>query len=123
MNNISDLSGAELKAYAERGIIRIVNDKPIPTRIEQTPEYQKHKHLAGHPIHVSEASRKYEIAHQTLSRYANKGIIKKLKRAGNKTMLDESYVAYVAEVFKSRDGQGKWMFDKDGLPYVPTTNR
>ena len=118
---ISNLSPTELKNYVARGIIRVVNIQSIPTRIEETPEYKKFKHLAGHAIHLSEAARKYGIAQQTLSRYAVKGIIKKLKPVKNRTMVDESYVAYVKEVFESRAGQGKWMFDDQGLPYTPTT--
>ena len=119
---VSDIPAHELKSLIERGIIKVMNTQSIPTRIEDTPEYKRHKQLAGQPIHVSEAERKYRIAHQTISRYAKKGIIKKLKPVKNKTMLDESYVAYVAEVYrKTKEGQGRWMFDKDGLPYITST--
>lgn len=116
---ISDLSPAELKSYAERGIIQIVITNKLPTRIEDTPEYKKNAHLAGTQIHISEAARKYDIPQQTISRYVTKGIIKSIGRDGNKIMLDESYVAYAKEVIKRKKaGQGKWIFDKDGLPYI-----
>lgn len=116
---IRDLSPAELKSYSERGIIQIVINTKIPTRVEETPEYKANKHLAGTPIHISEAARKYKIPHPTLSRYVARGIIKVLGKDGNKVMLDEAYVAYVHQVIKRRKpGQGKWMFDKRGLPYM-----
>lgn len=116
---LRELSPAELKSYAERGIIQIVIKNKLPTRIQETPEYRKASHLAGIKIHISEAARKYKIPHQTISRYVTKGIIKTLGKDGNKVLLDESYVAYVKEVITHKKaGQGKWMFDKDGLPYI-----
>lgn len=116
---LRDLSPAEIKSYAERGIIQIVIKNKLPTQIEDTPEYKKHKDLAGQPIHISEAARKYKIPHPTISRYVTKGIIKTLGKDGNKVLLDESFVAYVKEVIKRKKaGQGKSFFNKDGTPYI-----
>lgn len=116
---LRDLSPAKLKSYSERGIIQIVITNKLPTKIEDTPEYKANKHLAGTPIHMSEAARKYKIPHQTLSRYVKKMIIKTIGKNGNKVLLDEAYVAYAKQVIKRRKaGQGKWMFDENGMPYI-----
>lgn len=121
---LQSLTPAQLKSYIERGIIKVVNTQPFPTRVEETPEYKKHARLAGHPIHLSEASRKYDIALSTLSRYVRSGVITKIKTEKNRIILDEARVAYVWEVLKNNpDSQGKWLFDKQGLPYSPTTTK
>lgn len=119
MKNIRDIPAAELKSLIERGIIKVVKTSKIPTRVEETPEYKKTAHLAGKPIHISEAARKYKIPHPTISRYVTKGIIRTLGKDGNKVLLDESFVAYVKEVIKRKKaGQGKSFFNKDGTPYI-----
>lgn len=90
-----------------------------PTRIEETPEYKQVQSLAGKPIHISEAARKYKIPQPTISRYIQKNIIRVIGKDGNKILLDEAYVAYAKIVIRRRKaGQGKWMFDANGLPYL-----
>lgn len=117
---IAELPPAELKRYIERGIIKVMKSQPIPTRVEETPEFKKHKKLLGHPIHLSEACRKYELALSTLSRWVKLGIVKKIGAKKNKIILDEAYVAYAVEVLKERpDSKGRWLFDKTGMPYTP----
>jgi hypothetical protein len=88
-----------------------------PVNKEDLPEYKKHAHLKGTPIWVSEASRKYEIADQTIINWARKGFIKFLGYDKNRKLLDEADVAYCAEIYNKRKGQGKWLFDSKGLPY------
>ena len=88
-----------------------------PDRIEDLPEFQANEHLIGQAIHMGDASRKYGIPHPTLSRWAKKGFIPVLGKDGQKTLLDEGYVAYCATVYKNNPGQGKRIFDKDGFPY------
>lgn len=92
-----------------------------PTPKEKLPEYKKHKHLKGVPIWISEAWRKYDISTKTLSRWASAGYIKTLGLDGNRVLLDEADVAYCAEVYRQRSGQGKWLFNPDGTPYRPKT--
>jgi predicted site-specific integrase-resolvase len=119
---IKDLSPNELKSYIRRGIIKVVNTQPIPTRIEDTPEFKKFKHLAGKPIHLSAACSKYDIALSTLSQWVHRGLIKRLGKEKNKVMLDEAYVAYAVEVKKTYpNSKGKWLFDTNGTPYIPAT--
>jgi len=110
--DLEKLSPTQLKSLISRGILRVM---------EETPEYKKHAALRGQPIHVSQAAREYDIPHPTISRWVKKGYIKTLGKDGNKLLLDWSYVAYCAEVYKTRKGKGKWIFDENGLPYTPET--
>jgi hypothetical protein len=125
---LEQLTPFELKYYIERGNLKVMEIEPIPprpTRIEDTDEFKKHAELIGTPIHLAEASRKYKIALATLSRWVGRGLIKKFPNKvvyKNKIMLDEAYVAYAAEVFKSRKyTKGRWLFDTDGTPYIKTS--
>lgn len=121
---IDNLSPAQLKNYVERGIIKVMTTQSLPTKIEETPEYRKHKRLAGQSIHLSEASRKYNIAQPTLSRWVKRGVIKKLGVEKNRIILDESFVAYAAEVMKEHpQHQGRWLFGENGMPYAPTKTK
>ena len=80
---------------------------------------EKYKHLEGQIIGIAEAGRKYGVPHPTISRWVKKGFIRIKGQDGQKMLVDESDVAYCAEVYNSRRGQGKWVFDKNGLPYIP----
>jgi len=114
---ISKLSPSELKSLVERGILRVtMSNGKIPTKIEETPEYQQFKHLKGKKIHIGEASRKYDIPNPTITRWKHKGFLKVLGTDGQKILLDESYVAYCAYVYCQSPGSGRWAFTKDGLP-------
>ena len=96
---------------------------PVQRR-EDHPLYKQVAHLRGKPIHVSAAARKYHIPHGTLSRWAKKGIVRKLGKEKNRTLLDEADVAFCALVYHQRGGQGKWLFDPTtGLPYNPKRRR
>jgi predicted site-specific integrase-resolvase len=100
-----------------------VRDKFAQTlRKEDLPEYKKFAHLAGQSIWLSEASRLYNIPQQTISRWVQMGIIKKLEPSGNKVMIDQADMAYCAEIYHSRQTkQGRRLFEKNGLPYKPKT--
>jgi predicted site-specific integrase-resolvase len=87
---------------------------------EYREDYKRFEHLANSPIGVREASRKYNIPNQTISRWYTKGYIKLLSIDGQKKYLSEQDVAYCAEIYHSNDGkQGKWLMDKNGVPYIP----
>jgi hypothetical protein len=116
MSQINNLPANELKQLIQRGIIKAVITKPIPTTIEATPEYQKFKHLKGVEIHVAEAGRKYEVLQQTITRWKQKGFIPVLRQEGQKLFLDESYVSYCVYVYQKTGGQGKWAFNQNGTP-------
>jgi hypothetical protein len=99
-----------------------VRDNAQTLRKEDLPEYKKFAHLTGQSIWLSEASRLYNIPQQTISRWVQMGIIKKLEPSGNKVMIDQADMAYCAEIYHSRQTkQGRRLFEKNGLPYKPKT--
>ncbi|MEP0807636.1 MAG: hypothetical protein HRF47_19330 [Chloroflexota bacterium] len=128
------VSQARLKSLIDNGKINaamigeeiVVNEDEVRsqavTRKEDLPEYKKHAHLKGTPIWISEAARKYDIPHPTISRWVRAGIIGQLGMDGNKNLIDEADIAYCAEIYHSRKTkQGRRLFDDDGLPYTPKT--
>ncbi|MCF6277328.1 MAG: hypothetical protein L3J16_01055 [Anaerolineales bacterium] len=110
-----------LKAVRIKG--ETVVDETKVAQIESQPkkedlaEYKRFAHLAGEKIWTSEAARKYNINHQTLSRWVQARYIEKLDSDGYKTYLNEQDVAYCASVYERRRGSGKRAFNKDGTPY------
>lgn len=84
---------------------------------ESLPEYRENEDLRGVPISINEAGRKYKINTSTLTRWMQRGLIRRLGKDGRKTLLDEADVAYCARVYQTNSGQGKWVFDESGRPY------
>ena len=80
-------------------------------------EYKQLAYLAGKKIWLSEAARKYDISHVTLSHWIVAGYIKRLDDDGYRVYLNEQDIAYCATVYEKRKGQGKRVFNKDGTPY------
>ncbi len=127
------LSQARLRSLVESGKIRagviegkmVVSEEEVReqaiVRKEDLPEYKKHAHLKGVPIWISEAERKYGVANPTISVWVKRGIIKVIGYDKNRKLIDEADMAYCAEIYNQRRGQGKWLFDKNGLPYKPKT--
>jgi predicted site-specific integrase-resolvase len=124
------MAEAKLRDMVEKGTIKagklptgeiVVSEqdtqaqKPMPK--EELPEYKKHAHLKGQAIWLMEASRKYEISSGTLARWMKAGYITRLSSDGYRTFVDEADVAYCAEIYSQRNGQGKWLFNSDGTPY------
>jgi predicted site-specific integrase-resolvase len=85
---------------------------------EERPEYKRFAHLIGVQIGIGEGGRKYGIPQQTISRWVKRGIIKRLSQAGQKILIDEADLAYCSEIQRSNPGQGKWLFDPNGLPHT-----
>ena len=123
----------ELKKMARSGKINaavlpdgdmVVSDDSIKAKIlkkEDLPEYKKFADLADETIWVSKAARKYGISQSTISRWTQLGYIKKTGKQGNKRLLNAQDVAYCAEIYNTRKGQGKRIFDQNGMPYIPKT--
>jgi hypothetical protein len=86
---------------------------------EELPEYRKHMHLKGMVIGIAEAGRKYKVPRTTIGRWVQLGYIDRTGQQGQKILLDEAEVAYCAEIYKRRGGQGRWLFRPDGTPYTP----
>jgi predicted site-specific integrase-resolvase len=129
------LAEASLRALVEKGTIKagklptgeiVVSEQDAlsqkPTPKEELPEYKKHVHLKGHATWISEAGRTYGISSQTILQWTRAGIIRVLGKDGNKVLLDEADVAYCAEIYRQRGGQGKWLFNSDGTPYKPQSD-
>jgi len=127
------ISQARLKAMIEHGKIKaamimgelVVSESEIRSesdlRKEDLPEYKKHAYLKGVPIWISEAARKYNVLQPTITNWVKAGIITRLGIDGNKVLIDEADVAYCAEIYHQRRGQGKRVFNEKGLPYKPRT--
>ncbi len=90
---------------------------------EDLLEYQQYNHLKGVEIEFGEAARKYRIPPATLHGWVSKSIVKTINRQGKRVTLDEQDVAYCAKIYEQRKGQGRWLFDKNGLPYMPKSTR
>ena len=84
---------------------------------EALPEYRENAGLQGTPISINEAGRKYKLYTSTLTRWMQRGLIRRLGKDGRKTLLDEADVAYCARVYHLNSGQGKWAFDEAGRPH------
>jgi hypothetical protein len=125
MSNYGDLtklSRNQLLSLVNHGILKVM--QPFSTQEltldkTQLPEYQMFQHLRGIGISISAASRKYDVPHPTISRWVKKGLIAIIGHDLNRVLIDEADIAYCAEVRKDRIGQGKWLFAKDGTPYIP----
>lgn len=122
----------ELKKMAQSGKINaavlpggdmVVSENSVKekTRKEDLPEFKQFNSLAQLPIWLSEAERKYGISTPTLSRWVKAGYISKIGLDGNRVLLNEQDVAYCAEIYKKRGGQGKRIFAQNGTPYQPKT--
>lgn len=84
---------------------------------EALPEYKENQDLRGTPISINEAGRKYKLNTSTLTRWMQRGLIRRLGKDGRRTLLDEADVAYCARIYQLNHGQGKWVFDEAGRPY------
>jgi len=94
-----------------------------PTPKENLPEYRRHADLKGKETWISKASRDYDIPNPTISRWVQHGYICSLGTHGNKTLIDEADVAYCAEIYRRRGGQGRRLFNPDGTPYTPVAQQ
>jgi len=130
------LAEARIRALVESGTIKaamvgdtvVVQESEVqhsgkPLHKEDLPEYKAVEHLRGTGVGVGEASEKYGIGFSTIFRWYQKGLIGEVERVmvqgGEKILLDECDVAYCVSVYRKIGGQGRRVFDKNGLPYRP----
>ena len=97
--------------------------QPSGTQKEDLPEYRKFSFLSMQSIGISEAARKYEITFSALQKWVVRGYITRLGQDKNKILLNEQDVAYCAEIYRSHRGRGNWLFNFDGTPYVPRSEK
>jgi hypothetical protein len=116
------IQSGKIKAVEIAGEIAVSENSLLSNlKKEELPEYKKFAHLAGQAIWVSEAARKYGVPQKTLSRWFERDLIKSIGKDKNRILLDEQDVAYCAEIYNERRGQGKWIFNPDGTPYISKT--
>jgi predicted site-specific integrase-resolvase len=97
----------------------LINQADIVTTLplHDRPEFAEFSHLAGVKISMSEASRRYGIVHQNISRWVKNGMIERLGILGKQVLIDEAQVATAAKIYNSQGGkQGAWVF-QGGMPY------
>jgi predicted site-specific integrase-resolvase len=116
------IQSGKIKAVEIAGEIAVSENSLMSNmKKEDLPEYKKFAHLAGQAIWVSEAARKYDVKLSVLHKWVHKNYIKIIGKEKNRILLDEQDVAYCAEIYSERRGQGKWVFNPDGTPYTLKT--
>ena len=127
---------AELKRLAQSGKIKAVQlpggdmvvsenelEFPVIKNQDELKAY-KDKHyaeLAGEATWISEAARKYDVPNPSVTRWVQAGFIKKMGVDKNRLLISEQDVAFYADVHKKFGGQGRRLFDENGLPQRPKT--
>ncbi len=89
---------------------------------EALPEYRENEELRGVPISINEAGRKYKLNTSTLTRWMQRGWIRKLGKDGRKTLLDEADVAYFARVYQTEQRPGQVGL-RSGRPAIQTVRQ
>ncbi|OGN74471.1 MAG: hypothetical protein A2X25_06175 [Chloroflexi bacterium GWB2_49_20] len=112
---------------SEASIRKFHKQQPIsqPSGIqkEDLPEYKKYSYLRNGIISISEAARKYDITFSALHRWVTRGYILRKGQDKNKVLLSEQDVAYCADIYHSHRGRGNWLFNNDGTPYIPRSEK
>lgn len=67
-------------------------------------------------ISIMEASRKYGIAHSTISRWVQRGYIRVIERTSWRVYIDEKDLAKVVKHYRQAPGEGKWTVRKSLTP-------
>ncbi len=99
-------------AVAEVDVRELASQERVVIRLEDFES------LRGQPISISEAAREYGLHTSTISRWAQRGYIRRLGKQGKKVLLDKADVAYCVAVYRSLGGRaGAWIFDSEGNPY------
>ena len=116
----ANISGETI--VSEASIRKFHKQQPIsqPTGLhkEDFPEYKKYKHLKGKLISLRVAAKAYNIPPTTISGWITREVISVISQQGRKKYLPEQDMAYFAEIYHDRGGQGKWLFNSDGTPYI-----
>ena len=130
------LDESRIRALVESGTIKaamvgdtvVVQESEVqnsgkPLRKEDLPEWKKHAHLKGTSIWILKAADDYAVPFSTIRGWVQKKYIRVIGSDGKKVLLNEQDVAYCAEIYHQRKGQGRWLFDSDGIPYKPKTGQ
>jgi len=122
------ISQSRLKDMIEHGTIKaamimgelVVDEQTLPRRKEDLPEYNST--LVGKEISISDAANEYKIPTGTITRWMQKGIVKRLGSDGYRTLIDKADIDYCSKIYHRNRGkkQGRRLFDQNGLPYKRT---
>lgn len=99
---------------ATTGIL-LVKRSELPVRREDSPEWAEVAHLRGIGIGVRQAAEKYGLVHTTITRWIDRGLVRRISGEtirGQKVLIDEGDVAYCAMVYRKNPGQGKRTLEK-----------
>lgn len=109
-----------IRAIMHNGVALVnQNDVLASLPVEDRPEFKKYAHLLGTKIMVSDVAEKYGVSHVNVLRWIKRGLIPVLQRGpGRSVFVDEAHAAYCAEVYRANKGQGRWLFNPDGTPYI-----
>ncbi len=103
----------DLPTYEREGEILVLAEDVAEVKAVLIPK-SRFTHLEGCEISISEASRRYNLATSTLSKWAKRGHIRILRRTGKEVYLNESDVAYAHAIYLVKGTtKGKSLFPKN----------
>lgn len=84
----------------------ILNQSDVRAQValNTQPEYAEFSHMAGLPISLSEAFRKYGILQATSSRWVARGILHVVGRGSKELFVDEAEMATLAKIYRESGG-------------------
>lgn len=107
-----------IRAITHNGV-KLVSQADVLARLPVPDRPEFNKNLLGKKIMISDLAAKHGLSHVTVMRWVKRGYIPVLDRGpGRSVWIDEAYGTYCATVYKAAGGQGKWMFNEDGTPYI-----
>lgn len=93
------------------------------THKEDLPEYKKYAQLGDNVISLRAAAEKYNIPPTTISGWIARQLISVTSNDGRRKLLPEQDIAFFSEIYHANKGRGKWLFNADGTPYVPRSEK
>ena len=112
----------EIKGLLEG--IKKGTDKIPEIKTKEELQAYKDKHYAdlkGKITWISQAERDYDIPNPTISKWVKVGYIRVMGKNMNRTLINEQDMAFYAAIHKKFGGQGRHLFDENGLPQRPKT--
>ena len=128
----------ELKRLAQSGKINAVRlpdggmvvsenelEFPVINTKEELEVYKSKKYpqLAGKSTWISKAAREYNVSQQSIGRWVRAGYIRKMGQDMNRILISEQDVAFYADMHNQFGKRGRRLFNDNGLPQRPGTDR
>ncbi|MFA6307091.1 MAG: helix-turn-helix domain-containing protein [Patescibacteria group bacterium] len=101
-------------SYAEQLLAQYPDISPesLVKKMKEKPVRQPKPEPPVGGICINQASHKYDIPQQTLSRWVQRGLIPVLVETRNEKYVDESVLAERVRQYKANPGKGKRNFEK-----------